>query len=206
MISCYPSPDVTKSKQSDTGSQYPRATIGIAMVPWNLKDVLMKWIPVKPATIAGLVIVVLILFRVMGITSVANQDQLSRTVQVSRVLDGDTFDTMDGERVRLLGIDAPEVAHRDSEEEPFGNESRAWLDGVLKNQSVRLTFEQRQQDHYGRTLAWIWLDDNLVNQASLRTGHSKLLADYGLPLNLEEGLRKAAAEAQVLKLGLWKRK
>lgn len=176
----------------------------------------MKWNPFKfvahqlgktrPSSMAGLAFAGLVLLRVLGITSVAQQGQQSRTVIVGRVLDGDTFDTNDGERIRLLGIDAPEVAHRDSTEEPFGNESRDWLKAVLKNRSVQLTFEQRQQDHYGRTLAWVWLDDNLINQVSLQTGHSKLLAKYGLPLELEEGLRKAAAEARVQKTGLWKRK
>lgn len=176
----------------------------------------MKWHPIKtvankvgnirPSTIAGLVFFSLIALRALGLTSVADQDQRGRTVVVARVLDGDTFDTRNGERIRLLGIDAPEVAHHDSVEEPFGNESRDWLKATLQHQSVRLTFEQRQQDHYGRTLAWVWLDDRLVNQLSLQTGNSKLLAKYGLPLDLEEGLRKAAAEARVMKIGLWKRK
>lgn len=171
-----------------------------------MKSIFAKLTATKLSTVAGFVFVGLILLRAMGITSVANQDQRSRTVAVGRVLDGDTFDTSDGERIRLLGIDAPEVAHHDSKEEPFGNESRDWLQAILKNQSVRLTFEQRQQDHYGRTLAWVWLGDSLINRVSLQTGNSKLLAKYGLPLDLEEGLRKAAAEARVLKLGLWKRK
>ena len=161
---------------------------------------------VRPSTVAGCVFMGLIVLRSTGVTSVPTQDQLSRTVIVERVLDGDTFDTTEGERIRLLGVDAPEVAHHDSKEEPFGNESRDWLKKTLEKQSVRLTFEQRQQDHYGRTLAWVWQDDRLINQALLQTGNAKLLAKYGLPLDREEGLRKAAAEAQVLKLGLWKRR
>ncbi|MEP3478231.1 MAG: thermonuclease family protein [Fuerstiella sp.] len=171
-----------------------------------MKSILAKLTSTRLSTIAALVFAGLILLRATGITSVANKEQLGRTVVVGRILDGDTFDTSDGERIRLLGIDAPEVAHHGSKAQPFGNESRDWLRARLSNQSVKLTFEHRQQDHYGRTLAWVWLNNKLINQASLQTGHSKLLAKYGLPLDLEEGLRNAAAEARVQQLGLWKRK
>lgn len=166
----------------------------------------MKWLLNSPAGIALVVVLTFIALRASGITSVADKNQRGRDVKVARVLDGDTFDTADGERIRLLGIDAPEVAHHDSEAEHFGNESRAWLTEKLGDQTVKLTFDQRRKDVYGRTLAWVWIKQNLVNEDSLRTGNARLLSDFGLPRELEPRLRKATADARVAKRGLWKRK
>lgn len=166
----------------------------------------MNWTPRSPAAIAFVVVLILIALRAAGITSISDRHQRGREVEVARVLDGDTFDTTDGERIRLLGIDAPEIAHRDSKAEPFGDESREWLVGELEGREVKLTFEERQTDVYGRTLAWVWIDQMLVNENALRTGHAKLLSKFGLPRELEPKLRKAAADARVAKRGLWNSK
>lgn len=128
-----------------------------------------------------------------------------REVQISAVLDGDTVETSSGERVRLLGIDAPEVAHHDQAAQPYGEQSTAWLTKVLLSERVLLKFDRETQDRYGRTLAWIYLaDGRLVNLMSLESGHARLLDRFGLPADLENDLRDAQARAQVQRLGVWK--
>ena len=95
-------------------------------------------------------------------------------VAVACVLDGDTFDhggcgEGSGERIRMLGVDAPEIAHNDEEiGECFGEESFAELERILTGRRVRLTFDETCEDIYGRTLAYVWLvgdeaDDLLLN-------------------------------------------
>jgi endonuclease YncB( thermonuclease family) len=126
--------------------------------------------------------------------------------QVAHVVDGDTVDLVDGRRIRLLGIDAPEVAHGDEPGGPFGNESRQWLRDRIEGRAVTLRYESRRTDRYGRTLAWLFTESGeLINQQALETGRAKLLADYGLPLDLEPALRQAEAQARVRELGVWKR-
>jgi len=84
-------------------------------------------------------------------------------VDIGCVLDGDTFDfggcgDSQGERVRMLGVDAPEIAHSDDEvAECFGEESHAELNRILSGRRVRLTFDQTCEDIYERTLAYVWL-------------------------------------------------
>jgi endonuclease YncB( thermonuclease family) len=49
-------------------------------------------------------------------------------------------------------------------------------------------------------------DGILINEVMLREGRVKLLADFGLPTDLEPALRKAEAEARIRKIGVWARK
>ncbi len=158
----------------------------------------------KLSQIILVVVVILTLFRVTGLTSTATWETGRQIVEVDYVLDGDTFDTTAGQRIRLLGIDAPEIAHKDSAGEPFGPQSTEWLRGKIQGRKVKLTFDKREKDHYGRILAWVWVDDELINESSLRTGNARLLDKFGLPVDLEEQLRAAEADAQVQHLGLWK--
>ncbi len=87
----------------------------------------------------------------------------AKDVDIACVLDGDTFDFGGcgegvGERVRMLGVDAPEIAHNDSEiPECFGDESHEELSRILSGREVRLTFDESCEDIYQRTLAYVWL-------------------------------------------------
>lgn len=127
-------------------------------------------------------------------------------VTVARVLDGDTFDCTDGRRVRLLGVDAPELSHQGSTPEHFADESTEWLRSRIEGQSVTLKFGPERTDRYRRTLAWIYDTENrLINRDLLAAGSAKLLPDFGLPLELEPELRSAEAEARIARRGLWQR-
>jgi len=159
-----------------------------------------------PAHVAFAVIAALVLYR-YTVSTPEERDGTPRrqkSVTVAYVVDGDTFRTATGERVRLLGIDAPEVAHHDQQEEPFGDESTAWLRQQISGRVVTLHMGAEETDRYGRTLAWVYLaDGTLINQLSLLTGQARLLDRFGLPLDLEPRLRKAAASARVERIGLW---
>lgn len=125
-------------------------------------------------------------------------------VTVRYVIDGDTVDLADGRRIRLLGIDAPEAGFQNKTAEPWSEESTSWLRDRIEGRDVQLRIDSEEKDRYGRTLAWIFHSDGtLINQESLREGHAKLLADFGLPADLEPALREAESEARVQKRGLW---
>lgn len=66
----------------------------------------------------------------------------SATVKVSRIIDGDTFETADEERVRIKGIDSPEQ-HEGATQH---------LASLIDGKSVSLQFEGDRKDKYGRTL------------------------------------------------------
>ena len=71
--------------------------------------------------------------------------------KVERVSDGDTITAITNNqtklRLRLLGIDAPEISHRKNPAQPFGKEARDWFDftmrtGVRSWSSVDLSFRK----------------------------------------------------------------
>ncbi|RMH50585.1 MAG: nuclease [Zetaproteobacteria bacterium] len=82
-----------------------------------------------------------------------------RWVTVAEVFDGDTFRTLDGERVRLLGINAPEVAHRDAPAQPLGDAAGEALRRRITGRVVRLAFDRERRDVYGRLLAQVYTRD-----------------------------------------------
>lgn len=148
----------------------------------------------------------IIALRTIPEQTVTGGPSTQRQVNVAYVLDGDTFEASDGERVRLLGIDAPEIAHHDTPGEPYGQEAKAALQKLIGGESVLLQFGQEETDRYGRTLAWVYNQNGrLVNLQLLQSGHAKLLASFGLPLQLEPQLREAEANARIQGRGLWGR-
>lgn len=136
-----------------------------------------------------------------------------RTESVACVLDGDTFDIKqcgeNGERIRMLGIDAPEIAHEDEPADCWGYEATAELDRVLSNEEVLLTFDRECTGIYGRTLAYVWIDEGedgflLVNQWMLQEGHARVFdEDFGEPIRLKEDFQAAEDEARARGVGLW---
>mgnify|MGYP002633137905 CR=1 FL=1 len=104
-------------------------------------------------------------------------------VDIGCVLDGDTFDFGGcgegiGERVRMLGVDAPEIAHNDNEiPECFGDESYAELNRILSGRRVRLTFDASCEDIYQRTLAYVWLIGDEAEDLLREADVSDLLDD-----------------------------
>jgi len=74
-------------------------------------------------------------FSEAGTLSTVGRDQW---VKVERVFDGDTFRAKSGERVRLLGINAPEVIHETKPGQVFGKRSGALLRRLIQGRIVRL--------------------------------------------------------------------
>ena len=161
--------------------------------------------PLTPATTAMLIFVVLAVVRIVVFRPELANDGKPRTkVFVQHVIDGDTFDLDDGRRVRMLGIDAPEAGFRDKPREDHSAEATDWLRKRIEGREVALRIDYPKTDHYGRTLAWVFEPDGtLVNQQMLSAGRVKLLADFGLPADLELTLRQAESEARIRKIGLW---
>jgi len=91
-------------------------------------------------------------------------------VPVVRVVDGDTIIVHlhgQDERVRLIWIDAPESVHPTRPVEPFGEEASQFMKDLLENQSVLLEMDVQERDMYGRLLAYVRLNEVMVNNLLL---------------------------------------
>lgn len=123
---------------------------------------------------------------------------------VARVHDGDTFELMDGRKVRLLAVDAPErVAEGGKGPEPGYKESTDLVRGWVMEAPVRLAYDGQRRDVYGRWLAYVSLADGRdLGAELLRRGLARVYerSEAG---RLED-YKKLEAQARDKGLGLWK--
>lgn len=126
----------------------------------------------------------------------------SQDVAVESITDGDTLRVTGGVRVRLIGIDTPEVS---GGIECFGQEATVHLgDLIPPGTSVRLVFDVERADRYGRTLAYVYrvADGLFVNVAMAADGYA---AQLTVPPNVAHAdeFGQAVAKARAANLGLW---
>jgi micrococcal nuclease len=123
--------------------------------------------------------------------------------QVARVIDGDTLILTDGKRVRLLGIDAPELEKEGRPADFLAHKAKAALAQLTEDQKVRLEYDQLRYDHHGRVLAYPFLADGTnVSAEMVRQGLARV---YLIPPNLryQETLIAAQREALEARRGIW---
>lgn len=103
--------------------------------------------------------------------------------EVRRVVDGDTIEVaLDGHmpdlvrvwRVRVLGVDTPELHGSTPALEALAEEATAYTRAFLADRAV--TLDCRERDHFGRLLCHVYADDADLGQALLRAG---LAVPYG---------------------------
>jgi len=128
----------------------------------------------------------------------------SRWVQVSKVFDGDTFRTTRGEKVRLLGINTPEIAHDRRPSQPFGIEAKRHLKQLISGKTVRLQLDRDRKDNYGRTLAQVYLrDGRSINEQMVRDGLAHVYT-FAPNFKWAPALLKAEREARIAMRGIWR--
>jgi micrococcal nuclease len=123
---------------------------------------------------------------------------------VKWVDDGDTIILASGQRIRYLGINAPEIDHPDQKAQPYGYKARSFNKNLLVNRRIRLEFDTERYDQYGRMLAYIFLpDESFINFRLLQNGLAFYL--YRWPnVKYEKILYQAQLEAMASGKGLWR--
>jgi micrococcal nuclease len=117
---------------------------------------------------------------------------------VSRVIDGDTLELSNGEKVRLLGVNAPEI------EDYFGEDAKNFLARLVEGKAVSLETDYIERDEYGRKLAFLFLDGRNVNVEIVRNGLAHTF-DLGKVSKYVNDLKEAESYARANQIGIWKR-
>ena len=133
-----------------------------------------------------------------------------KTFLVTRVIDGDTLDLRPADggpetRVRLLGVDAPELRSRDSNRpDHWAHEARRHAESRAEGEAVTLRLEQTEtRDRYQRLLAYVYASDSdNLNLELVRNGHA--YADRRFPHSMRHQFERAENEARRARRGLWK--
>ena len=150
-----------------------------------------------------------------------NNDSLSSSdsiyYTVSRVIDGDTIVLSDGLKVRLTGIDTPEVYFsekllKDSKKsgqdvktiQALGRRASAFTKELCLGKKVRLEYDVDRRDRYKRTLAYIYLEDGtFVNAKIVQEGFAQVMTVVPNVKHADLFL-KLQNEAREANKGLWK--
>jgi endonuclease YncB( thermonuclease family) len=123
-------------------------------------------------------------------------------ITVQRVIDGDTLQLSTGETVRLIGVDTPETKDPRKPVQYFGKEATAFTQRLVEGKRIRLAYDQQHQDKYGRTLAYVYLEDGtFVNAEIIKQGYG--FAYTRFPFKYLEEFRTFEREAREAKRGLW---
>ena len=106
-----------------------------------------------------------------------------RTVQVSRVIDGDTIQVTTGNKqytVRLIGADTPEIKHPTKPVQRFGQEASAFTTAALDGKVVQLEIDRTGDtwDRYGRLLRYVHLDGENFNARLIREGYAHAIRGF----------------------------
>ncbi len=149
-----------------------------------------------------LITIVVTAVAVLQTSSFGGGLRRSELVLVRSVIDGDTIDVATVGRVRLLGIDAPELGRGFDTSAPFGREARERLGALVLHRWVRLEQEAIALDLYNRHLAYVITGDGqFVNAVLVREGLARVSAR--VPLTRLAELQRAEADAKAMRRGMW---
>jgi micrococcal nuclease len=128
--------------------------------------------------------------------------ETTQFLPVTRVVDGDTVIVSGYGSVRLIGVDTPETVDPDEPVGCFGPEASAFTRQLLTARMVRLEFDVDRTDRYGRTLAYLYMEDGTLVNAQL------ILQGYGyaytvFPFRYLDQFRTYEREAREAGRGLW---
>lgn len=146
------------------------------------------------------------------------------TVRVIRVADGDTITVADGEqstRVRLLGIDSPEISSNECgarqakartvsllSSHPVDTDGDGLVDtlgGAIRRVRLQVNSSGESSDQYGRLLAYVYLPKRPVSiqEILVRDGLATVFRFHGRDLDLGDRLDDARLAARRSKRGVW---
>ena len=179
----------------------------------------------SPKKIA-ILLIVLILIIIIAISCFGKNDktetntispEVFKEATVVKIVDGDTIwiDGEDGnDKVRLIGIDAPEIDYYSSEKTD-GDLSSEFLESILtEGQTVYLQADVSDNDSYNRLLRYIWTEiptdkDNedeistkMLNAIILINGYAKAIA-FEPDTRYSDLFEKLQTQAEQEKSGLW---
>jgi micrococcal nuclease len=125
-----------------------------------------------------------------------------RLAKVVAVLDGDTIVIGGGEKVRYAGLNTPETHHPDKLPEYCGQEAFEANRRLVAGKTVRLEFDERRRDKYGRLLAYVYVDRLFVNAELIRQGYAQV-STYKDNQSYHDEFARLQQNAIAARRGMW---
>ena len=147
----------------------------------------------------------LLVCMLFAISVMSLQANTREEAEIVKCVDVDTTHLKVGNevlKVRYLAIDTPEYT---KEKEPYGKEASECVCKLLSEaDKIELEYDDGSEktDKYGRTLAWVYADDRLVQMELVQQGLAEVKYIYG-DYAYTDNLQKAQKAAQADKLNIW---
>jgi len=134
---------------------------------------------------------------IINILLVTNVICLGTTTKVTRVIDGDTFEIESGEKVRLIGINAPELS------DIFGKEAKEHLSQLIDGKTVDLQSDNisKDRDRYSRLLRYVLIDGIDINKQMISEGFASAYLKYHF--GKANDYKQAQLSASSGNIGMW---
>jgi micrococcal nuclease len=136
-----------------------------------------------------------IFLQVILLCAIVGCIQQVTTISGVEVIDGDTFRLANGDTVRLIGIDAPELS------QPGGEVSREYLAHLIMGNPITLERGHEDRDNYHRLLRFVYIGNLCINEEMIRQGYAEArylsenpIRDYYIQLEIQ---------AEAARAGLW---
>jgi len=164
--------------------------------------------------------VILLLFLmalvITGCQTSCGKDSVYNNILVTRAVDGDTLVLENRQRVRLIGIDTPEMhesnkLYRDAQRsgqsiesiQRLGRQAYEFTKKLVEGKRVRLEFDVERYDKYKRILAYVYLGDGtFVNAKIVEEGYASLMT-YPPNVKYADLFLKLYRQARQNQRGLW---
>jgi micrococcal nuclease len=122
----------------------------------------------------------------------------SAALLVTRIIDGDTIELENGEKVRYIGIDTPEKTTNDC----FNTQATAKNSELVMGKKVSLVKDVSERDRYGRLLRYVYVGDLFVNLELVQQGFAHA-STYPPDVKFQAIFQDAQNQAQLHNFGLW---
>jgi micrococcal nuclease len=163
------------------------------------KKIAPRWLPLT-------ISLIILAWGALGLSACANKPAgPPAQALVVQVIDGDTLVLSGGAHVRLLGIDAPEMAHDGQPADFLAYKAKVVLTELALHRRISLQYDLLRYDHYGRLLAYLYLPDHtFINATLVRRGLARV---YTIAPNFghREELLTAQRQAIEADRGIWKK-
>lgn len=163
------------------------------------------------------IIISLILIVLFSLSKFSQQAKFSLPLKLSNtnesyfvrnVMDGDTIELSNGEKVRYIGIDTPEIRRKEGSKwvydpMPYAEAAMEFNRKLVRGERVRLEFDAQKKDKYNRLLAYVYSGNKMVNIEMVKEGFAML---YTYPPNVKyvDKFIAAQKEARENKRGIWR--
>ena len=128
---------------------------------------------------------------------------VSGMFRVTHVADGDTITLENGQKLRYIGINAPESVKPNAPVECFGKDASARNKELVLGKMVKLVKDVSETDKYGRLLRYVYLEDGtFVNEVLVREGYARA-STFPPDVRFADFFRTVEHDAQLAQRGLW---